>query len=315
MELYYDPGCPHCQTQLQEINNNPEDYTTIDISKIKVKGITAVPTWKFKFKIKDNQKVVSISRVFTAQELMTIKEIMELLRSTENSFGKSNVRRTNTGKSNVGRRNTRRTRFGLSEIGTLAKYGTELFDNFNLTDSWETTNRTSWGTNDFMSGTLGRELGPNADFGQVYNSRYFHQPRMAHPSGDLATALFDNRNYNTINNPDANKMNPGLFSDSRTPLSFGRKVKTIKKKPVKKKPVKKKPVKKKSKFGNYAKAYSSNVPLTDFGGGIQGPPKQPKHDKFFINTAFGKKKPKKRPTEGSVITIRKVNGKCKIKVD
>jgi hypothetical protein len=111
------------------------------------------------------------------------------------------------------------SKFGsfVPQIGTLAKYGKNFEDGkgFSITNSFNQATKAVW-DNPLDSGTLGREFGPG-NVGKIYENNYFNNIRMAHPAGDLATALANNRNCNTVNNNELSgtSKNLGIVFDSK----------------------------------------------------------------------------------------------------
>jgi len=132
----------------------------------------------------------------------------------------------------------------MQQIGTLTKYGKNFPDNegFKVQDSFSNQITDTW-KDPLLSGTLGRELGPNGT-DQIYSNNYYNNIRMAYPGGDLDTTLNLNKACNQFNpspapnggNSDPITYSAGMIYNSPNPqiTSFGIK-KTVKKKTVKKK--------------------------------------------------------------------------------
>ena len=184
----------------------------------------------------------------------------------------------------------RKTAFGscLNNIDSLAKCGKNFPDNksFEIPTSYMQSVQSKWGKgDDTLNAGIGgtRSLGPNK-IGEFLSNNYFNDIRMAHPSDQLGTSLFMNRNCNQS----SSFKSPGLIYDSKNPqvVGFGRK----------------------TRFGPaYNKGYlmKKDTVRDYFGGGIQNNLPRPNKVKgdTYISTypeyKFGK------VGEGSVLSIRK----------
>jgi len=235
----------------------------------------------------------------------------------------------------------RTSRFGSEEsadiipqLGVLAKYGKDFPNGkgMEIPNSFMNQMQDKWGHGEYdvlNAGTVGRELGPNRT-DEIYTQKYYNQPRMAEPAGQLGTALRLNRLCNIVNNPAAKLEVPGMFPDSKNQgiVGFGNR-------------------KRKSNFGNlYSQmgpAYGSqylidkNTVKNLYGGGIQDnlprpykvnnpgtfigsyPEYNPLSKNFPFNKSSNKasfglkeKKSKKRVIkEGTVLTVK--GNKIKVK--
>jgi hypothetical protein len=117
-----------------------------------------------------------------------------------------------------------KNRFGLSEVGSLAKTGkngidVDKFNNGNA-NLWINQVKSKWGGNNYLlSGTYGRELGPTGDFSRLYSNSYTgNNLRMVRPGGPEDPML--NYNCNLMNN--GNKtLEMGLYGDSKNSFKYG----------------------------------------------------------------------------------------------
>ena len=179
----------------------------------------------------------------------------------------------------------------VPEIDSLAKYGKNFPGNkgFEIPNSYYQSVESKWGKggNTLNAGIGGtRSLGPN-NIGDMYSNNYVNNIRMTHPSDQLGTALFMNRNCNNNNSFSS----PGLIYDSPNPqvVGFG----------------------KRNNFGpSYGSGYlmKPNTVRDYFGGAVQNNlprPNKIKGDTYispFPEYSFGKKK---KIGEGSILSIRK----------
>ena len=291
--LFGHPDCPGCKEQhklldkhFSKIGNRKIKYYNLKKNKVPEclldkNGNYTMPTWYLptgKGKGKLFKNIITDPRKFTV-----------LVISKQNKFGAE-----------------------IPEIGKVSK----TFPNgegFDIGKSFANEIEDKWGKGEsaLRSGTFERELGPD-NTGTELTNNYFYQPRMAHPSGDLATALGNNRKCNIVNNPKASSMNPGLITDSKNPqiVGFG---------------------KRKLRFGPTNRDYSLMVDkLAGATNKTINRPFKVKNDTWigsgykYMNgmarsaNSFGKKpikqvKPDKlsKVGPGSVITIK--NGKVKVK--
>jgi len=154
--LYKSDKCPACQQQMKLLEKfNKKKITIHDIDKKGIpdfikgpKGDISIPTW-----------------VFIKPGVIDPKEILN----------------------NANLKKPRTSKFGLSEIGTLAKYGKDYLDadKFNNPGkNYLEEVKNEWGSNYLTSGTYGRELGSSGDLSKLYTNSYTgNNIRMTRPGG------------------------------------------------------------------------------------------------------------------------------------
>ena len=200
----------------------------------------------------------------------------------------------------------------IPQMNQLAQCGKNFPNNkgMEISNSYMESLEDIWGkgSNVLNAGVGGtRSLGPN-NVGEIYSNNYVNDIRMAHPSGQLGTALRLNQECNYSQNKVPQFKTPGMIYNSGSPqiVGFG----------------------KKTRFGRndagpaYGKGYliGKNTVKDLYGGGINDnyPRPQGVKSSLYIGTAplynpvnskqeFGKKK----VGEGSVLTIGRRN---KVKV-
>jgi hypothetical protein len=207
--------------------------------------------------------------------------------------------------------NNRNTKFGVSEVGSLAKNGKNMIDPslFNNKDNllWANQNGISNdpGTFDYSTRFVGNNIG------------------MVRPGGPEDALLSTNYNCNIVNRPGSNLIEYGLYTDSTTPFKFGKNTRNSLN----------------TRNNNFGE-----ILLNEYAGASQGNNILPMkfNSDYYISNYFGTKgkgtkrtkiikpkvkknipklKPKVKKNskpikEGTVITIkRKKNGKSKIKIN
>ena len=203
--LFMSPGCGACIQQEQLL----QDYFGKDISKIKQVNldkhshgfdfVEVTPTWAFPI----GGEKYRIHRGAIEPRLL------------ENIINKSSFGR---------KPNKRKSYFGeklLDGINNLAYYGKNFPDTkgFNIPNSFYKETEKIWGKGtDTLNAGLGgtRSMKPSSS-GDIYSNNFVNNIRMAHPSDQLGTALYINRNCNTLKNPGTVLQSPGMIFDSTNP--------------------------------------------------------------------------------------------------
>jgi len=191
--FYHNPRCPSCIRQIETIKEaikplriNKTSYTkSPDQAAMHSHKVEVTPTWVF------GDKLVKGSQ--------TIEDILK--------HGKAMVKR--------------KASFGY-EIGQVKKYGKQFPNGkgFVAKPNWK-QQLVAQGWNPVTNaGTLGREFGPGG-FNKVFTSKYFYQPRMAYPGGQLSAAVMLNKNCGMAKTPMAKYFDVGMLTDGKAVQSFG----------------------------------------------------------------------------------------------
>lgn len=191
--FYHNPGCPACVRQIDTIKEavaplriNKTSYTkSPDSAAMHGHKLEVTPSWVFGDKfVKGTQSP---------------EQILE--------HGKAMVKRNAS--------------FGY-QIGQVKKYGKQFPNGkgFVAKPNWK-QQLVAQGWNPVTNaGTLGREFGPGG-FNKVFTSKYFYQPRMAYPGGQLSAAVMLNKNCGMAKTPMAKYFDVGMLTDGTATQSFG----------------------------------------------------------------------------------------------
>ena len=253
--LFKKDSCPACQRQMQILKTLNKGKT---LKGITIYDLNKNPAPDY---IKDSKGNISVPTWVIIKRGVIDPSIPSILGNK---------------KSNGNTRNTRNTNFGVSEINSLVTSGKNGINvsQFHKDNTWEKATKDLWGNENYlMSGSYGRDLGPNPNTDPLFTNRYNNDIRMVRPGGpEDAYPMF---NYNCNLKP---PLESGLYSDSTGPMKFGQ-------------------TKSKGEYQYYYNDYPPEpINLYSGAGGGQGDYNRPTriNNDLFIGSFFGKPKSKSK---------------------